>query len=322
MVQITKALVTPILFSGLVLITSCGSHNNNQSELNIVGGEVVTKNFSLFDPSSVVRLITEESKCSGVVISPRLVATSAHCFTPNKTGDIHIHNWQTGEDRKVRFLGVTRHPEYKDSEEFDAKINDVALIYAEEELQVEPMAIWQNPNSREARIDSESKFGVLGYGVQSTTTTQPQRENPLKYLRFAKMAIYPTIFMGFSTTATACVGDSGGPVIITENSSTYLAAITQTTPLKTCSLSGVAGNLGTASTPINEDMVDRLKDTMKSDGEYTDSFLVPKSLSAENMKARAEKHCTDRGLELKAHHRTHRFIDKRLHVTCKIPDNI
>jgi hypothetical protein len=246
-------------------------------DYGIVGG-VVTEDRNSLSYLHTVRflntgtVVNEESageyagkswswRCSGAVVSPRLIATAAHCFPEaffveeNKNSPVLrkvsfskvkgevFYRLSAKEDffRGASVAKVVRHPSFSDDWIYKSPnawnpslpVNDVALVLLQEPVPYDKKAVRiVSPNYK---YGIETRFLLAGYGSSGQNA-----ENDIPTLRSAAvpfgkpLANSADIFIGegsfdkpseIKDPRGACRGDSGGPVFLVKGNEAVLAAV-------------------------------------------------------------------------------------------------
>jgi len=218
---------------GTALTVSCGSSQDDYSDLSIVGGTKVSAN----DPitSSTVALVTPGGKsfCTGSLIAPKLVVTASHCLvdyddqltvafgTVAKNGSIKTENL-----RKASKFFV--HEEYNTdamNEEVPTNApNDIALIHLEREAPKDfaPVGLLSFDDSvAEGETLTLAGFGLTHFLFGSSGTLRKVDTKVKKLLPEVK-----ELQFGEKANRSACMGDSGGPAFVVRNNKLALVGVT------------------------------------------------------------------------------------------------
>jgi len=142
--------------------------------------------------------------CSGVVVGPRVVLTSASCVQDDEVVEIAI-------DSNIYRVKFSRSPFYPEKE------NDVAAGVAERDLPPTPLAL-------HGSLDVGAAVQLAGFGC--TDRDHPDHDG---ILRFGMNRITEKREQIWITEqpqgATACYGDGGGPLLYQKGGRNYVAGI-------------------------------------------------------------------------------------------------
>lgn len=201
----------------------------------IRGGEELGHGLLLMNQQSqlqqgLVQIIADHSQtksyaCTGSIIGPRLILTSAHCFD---TGHPKWHIQLNEETFHVDKIAI--HKQYRREEVFDAYWNflleirlhhDLALVQTKQVLPTQPLTLINNENDQAWLNVFMAGFGqtehVFGIGQGEGT------------LRIAGPVILDEIVSPRITLkdqpVSGCLGDSGGPLLNKQNGQLYILAV-------------------------------------------------------------------------------------------------
>jgi secreted trypsin-like serine protease len=158
--------------------------------------------------------------CSGVVLSPRIILTAAHCVKPATYIGVLV---SPNSQEPIFAQSVSVHPRYVAGAERKRVVSiDLAMIRLEKSLppQFRPVALETNPL---VRLDQE--FSIAGFGLREENGASATE---LRHGRLVTRSPLSNILLwatdpnrsGFG----ACTGDSGGPIF--DAGVTKLVAIT------------------------------------------------------------------------------------------------
>lgn len=199
----------------------------SKNEILIIGGEPTRVNE--FD--DCVAVGSSFGWCgSGILVSPNVVLTAAHCF-PNCVRRIFIGKNVRKDGKIVEVKIAVPHPGYN----VFTKSNDIAVLILKERVAVTPA-----PIATEAILNAATKLrlvgygmtnstGSVGYGIQQMVDVPPI---PNSCLADAQRIEYGCN-IGVEIVAgapllhrDACGGDSGGPAYVDVNGRWYVGGTT------------------------------------------------------------------------------------------------
>lgn len=215
-----------------LLALSCGTPREELADAPslIIGGTADT-----LDPAVVLIIAIAPSGdgtiCTGTVVSPHVVATAAHCVSPDVIGGLIGHDYEF-----QIFLGDDNNDpaQYNDVQNFvpvtstvydtaypltGMPTHDVGALVTATALPVAPIPIHRAALGAKA---VGTAVRILGYG---RTKANDVNSSAAKFEADATIAGIGDEQMYFEGSPGLCEGDSGGPTLITVNGVESLAGI-------------------------------------------------------------------------------------------------
>ena len=198
---------------GLMHVTTAALADSGRPTSDITGGAPTTAY------PAVVGLLSEGTpRCTGTLVTRRVVLTAAHCVPPTpQARDVYIGAGLDVDAGTVIAVAETRrHPRYDP----DTMSNDIALLYLEHEAPVAPISMF-------AGLWDDSFIGrpihVVGFGAPAAFYggTHLKRDGLATIAEFT-----PSDLTLIAAPAQTCTGDSGGPAFLTIDGTDFLVGVT------------------------------------------------------------------------------------------------
>lgn len=172
------------------------------------------------DPGVVAIVRGDDVVCSGTVVAPRVVLTAAHCVEGGDPAALEIFIGASVGDGGVRIpvLDGRAHPEY-DRDTFSDDIG-LFLLAAPAPPEAAPLPLFRAP------FDSSfvgRRIRLVGFGQSTPGAMTDGRKRSGE----SSIADYDERSFRFGPDpAQTCVGDSGGPALLTSGGVEYVAGVT------------------------------------------------------------------------------------------------
>lgn len=196
------------------LLVACKPYHENESTISIVGGVMVDANSTGPERLSTVGL----NGCTGTIIARDLILTAAHCHNTALSGGYVLFGNNFMADRQIIQIAGSRVKANRSGASDDIALLRLATPIPSEYQPVElfppEAAIFRGNSVRLAGYGSDNtpqSFGVLRTVVSSIVD---RREDGAIFVQSGESA--------------ACVGDSGGPLLIFRDGHWYTAGIAST----------------------------------------------------------------------------------------------
>jgi V8-like Glu-specific endopeptidase len=229
--KMKTSLVSALAFA--LAVVSCASESDSSSEsakstsAAIVGGAADTN-----DPAVVYILIQHASnptvatsfQCSGIIVSPHVVLTAAHCLDPSIigtgqsfyvfTGDNNNDNTEANDSKNYVYDCVPHFDPAFDKTTYNPVTNpssahDIAVLVTPTAMTPAPLPM--NRASLDASLVG-TQARVLGYGLTAGGDAGTSGQRFERTVSISRVDDENVIFQD-----TTCEGDSGGPTLATIN---------------------------------------------------------------------------------------------------------
>jgi secreted trypsin-like serine protease len=158
------------------------------------------------DSAIVALLVHGKVFCTGVLVTPTVVVTAAHCVLPSPPDQVFFGS--NPRAKEGTFIGVTDTHAHPDFDE-DTLENDIALVGLAMKGPATPLSVVSKP------LDDASvgrTIRVVGFGATSPEATADLR----KRTGTTSIESFTSDDFRFRPSpAGTCVGDSGGPALVT-----------------------------------------------------------------------------------------------------------
>ena len=156
--------------------------------------------------------------CSGTIVTPRVVLTAAHCLD----GDVEAVRVWLGSGDEILATSFVYYPNYR----FNESGFDVGLIFMGQDLPRTPVPVL---TSRDGRVGETAIIAGWGRDENSVTTSLRAGSTTLSAVTstFLQTQYAPP-------SSSVCSGDSGGPILLSENGQWSVGGITSATSSDAC----------------------------------------------------------------------------------------
>jgi secreted trypsin-like serine protease len=207
--------VRPALSLATVLLLSCGTQNRGE-DTGIARQAVTNSTSDGADPAVVALVETGTGPvCTGTLVSPHVVLTAAHCqidATSFTQYQAYFGSSPGSGGTLVPLSAAVIHPAFDPS----TLANDIALVVLAADVAVTPV-----PMLRDGTALAGATVRVVGFGLAGDAGAGAKRSGTA-----AVSSTTATTFGLTPAPSLPCVGDSGGPELLTVGGTEYVAGVT------------------------------------------------------------------------------------------------
>ncbi|KAH8311412.1 hypothetical protein KR044_006168, partial [Drosophila immigrans] len=199
--------------------------DNELTKIRINGGQLMNKTVPFQVSLQMQRRGGWRHFCSGSIVSKVHVLTAAHCVEEMKLEDLSVLagtlNWKTGGQRH-KIVGKHVHPQYAMQPRI---INDIAVLKVSPPFGLHLAEISTVHLGGVDRVGSKTPVRLTGWGSTTPSSSGAKVPDRLQVLHYQTISNEECVQKGFRVTPNeicalashgqgACMGDSGGPLIL------------------------------------------------------------------------------------------------------------
>ena len=202
---------------------------------------------------------SQSYSCSGVLISPLIVATAGHCLLTDSgimsdeiyVGDPGSENRYNGKWAKAARVYFSE--DYRgNSVNGEITASDIAVIRLTRPIKQSTLVYLASENQLLQLKSSSAKLRIIGYGATDDSGTLTKYPNYYESSFTSSYSADPNQSFSESSVSGPCRGDSGGPVLnITPTKIVLVGIVTGAYPSNACSKRQANGKLVTIFTVMN-----------------------------------------------------------------------